>query len=65
LGVLQHMNGHGGSGSRLPVKIVYSNHVSANIRRLAAQFGAAYFFDKTLDTPKLRGLLEDLSVAQH
>ena len=63
LGVLQHMNGHGG-GSRRPVKIVYSNHVSANIRRLASQFGAAYFFDKTLDTPKLRGLLEDLSVAQ-
>jgi len=65
LGVLQHMNGHGGSGSRRPVKIVYSNHVSANIRRLASQFGAAYFFDKTLDTPKLRGLLEDLSGAQH
>ena len=45
-----------------PVKIVYSNHVGANIRRLAAQFGASYFFDKTLDTPKLRVLLEHLSV---
>jgi hypothetical protein len=59
------MNCHGGDGSRRPVKIVYSNHVSANIRRLASQFGAAYFFDKTLDTPKLRVLLEDLSGAQH
>jgi DNA-binding NarL/FixJ family response regulator len=45
-----------------PVKIVYSNHAGANIRRLAAQFGASHFFDKTLDTPKLRVLLEHLSV---
>lgn len=45
------------------LKIVYSNHVSATIRRLASQFGAAYIFDKTLDTPKLRMLLEDLSAA--
>ncbi len=45
-----------------PVKIVYSNHVGANVRRLAAQFGASYFFDKTMDTPKLRVLLEELSV---
>jgi DNA-binding NarL/FixJ family response regulator len=44
-----------------PLKIVYSNHVSDNIRRLATQFGASYFFDKTLDTPKLRVLLEHLS----
>jgi DNA-binding NarL/FixJ family response regulator len=43
------------------LKIVYSNHVSANIRKLASQFGATYFFDKTLDTPKLRMLLEGLS----
>jgi DNA-binding NarL/FixJ family response regulator len=42
-------------------KIVYSNHASANIRRLASQFGATHFFDKTLDTPKLRQLLEQLS----
>ena len=46
------------------VKIVYSNHVSANIRALAEHFGATHFFDKTLDTPKLRRLLESLS-AQH
>jgi DNA-binding NarL/FixJ family response regulator len=44
-----------------PVKIVYSNHVSANVRRLATQFGASHFFDKTLDTPLLRVLLERLS----
>ena len=43
------------------VKIVYSNHAGTNVRRLAAQFGASYFFDKTLDTPKLRPLLEELS----
>lgn len=45
------------------VKIVYSNHASASIRRLAEQLGAAYFFDKTLDTPKLRLLLENLSIS--
>ena len=43
------------------VKIIYSNHVGPNIRRLATKFGAAYFFDKSLDTPQLRTLLERLS----
>ncbi len=43
------------------VKIIYSNHVRPNIRRIAARLGAAYFFDKTLDTPRLRELLETLS----
>ena len=47
------------------VKIVYSNHVSSNIRSLAERFGASYFFDKTLDTPKLRPLLEELSATVH
>ena len=46
------------------VKIVYSNHVSANIRRLAGQLGAAFFFDKTLDTAQLRLLLEELCSAR-
>lgn len=45
------------------VTIIYSNHASESIRRLAAQLGASYFFDKTLDTPKLRPLLEKLSSA--
>ena len=45
------------------VKIVYSNYAGTNVRRLAAQFGASYFFDKTLDTPKLRPLLEKLTAA--
>jgi DNA-binding NarL/FixJ family response regulator len=49
--------------ARKMVKIVYSNHASASIRRLAEQLGAAYFFDKTLDTPKLRLLLENLSIS--
>jgi len=44
-----------------PVKIVYSNHVSANIRRLATQFGAGHFIDKTLEGHKLRPLLEHLA----
>lgn len=48
---------------RSSVKIVYSNHVSANIRRLAAQLGAAHFIDKTLEGHKLRPLLEQLSAA--
>ncbi len=43
------------------VKIIYSNHVGPNIRRLATKFGASYFFDKSLDTPQLRMLLETLS----
>lgn len=43
------------------VKIVYSNHSSANVRRLAVRLGASYFFDKTMDAPKLRPLLEELS----
>lgn len=54
IGVLRALSG---AGAR-PVKIVYSNHISANIRGLARKFGAAYFFDKTLDAPDLRRLLE-------
>src|SRR5258706_10781868 len=48
-----------------PVKIVYSNHAGTNVRRAAAQLGASFFFDKTLDTRKLRPLLEKLSAAVH
>jgi DNA-binding NarL/FixJ family response regulator len=48
-----------------PVKIVYSNHVSANIRGLAEKFGAAYFFDKTLDTAGLWRLLEGFAAARN
>jgi DNA-binding NarL/FixJ family response regulator len=47
-----------------PVKIIYSNHVGPNIRRLAAKFGASHFFDKSLDTPQLKSLLEGLSSAR-
>ena len=47
-----------------PIKIIYSNHVGPNIRRLAAKFGASYFFDKSLDTPQLRLLLEGLSAGR-
>ena len=43
------------------VKIVYSNHVGQNIRRVAEKLGATYFFDKTLDTPQLHVLLKQLS----
>lgn len=44
------------------VKIVYSNHVTPSTRRLATQFGAAYFFDKTLHSSQLFKLLQELSV---
>lgn len=46
------------------IKIIYSNHVGPNMRRLAAKFGAEYFFDKSLDTPQLRLLLEGLSAGR-
>jgi two-component system, OmpR family, response regulator len=46
------------------VKIVYSNHAGTSVRKAAAQLGASFFFDKTLDTPKLRPLLEKLSAAR-
>lgn len=46
-----------------PIKIVYSNHASATMRRMAVQLGTSYFLDKTLDTPKLRPLLEELTGA--
>lgn len=60
LGVLKALASDSRPG---PVKIVYSNHASANIRRVAVQLGASYFLDKTLDTPKLRPLLEELTAS--
>ncbi len=61
LSILQSLADEKPDPAGKPLKIVYSNHVSPNIRSLAAQFGATHFFDKTLDTPKLRVLLEHLS----
>jgi len=62
IGVLKQL---AASGSRPGlIKIIYSNHIGPNIRRLAAKFGAAYFFDKSLDTPQLRLLLEGLSAGR-
>jgi DNA-binding NarL/FixJ family response regulator len=62
IGVLKQL---AATGSRPGlVKIIYSNHIGPNIRRLAAKFGAAYFFDKSLDTPQLRLLLEGLSAGR-
>ena len=62
IGVLKQL---AASGSRPGLlKIIYSNHIGPNIRRLAAKFGAAYFFDKSLDTPQLRLLLEGLSAGR-
>lgn len=60
LGVLKALAAEARPG---PVKIVYSNHASSNIRRVAVQLGASYFFDKTMDTPKLRPLLEELAAS--
>lgn len=45
------------------LKIIYSNHVGQNIRRVAEKLGATHFFDKTLDTPQLHVLLKRLSGA--
>jgi len=62
IGVLKQL---AASGARPGlIKIIYSNHIGPNIRRLAAKFGAAYFFDKSLDTPQLRLLLEGLSAGR-
>ena len=61
LGVLKELAEHAPRPGL--VKIVYSNHAGTNVRRAAAQLGASFFFDKTLDTPKLRPLLEKLSSA--
>jgi len=61
LGVLKELAAHEPRPGL--VKIVYSNHAGTNVRNAAAQLGATYFFDKTLDTPKLRPLLEQLSAA--
>ena len=64
IGVLRALSGPGAAARSGPVKIVYSNHVSESIRGLAKKFGAAYFFDKTLDTPDLWRLLESFSAAR-
>lgn len=59
MGVLKQL---AASGARPGlVKIIYSNHVGPNIRRVATKLGAEHFFDKSLDTPQLRMLLEQLS----
>ena len=62
LGVLKDLADHAPSPGL--VKIVYSNHAGTNVRKAATQLGASFFFDKTLDTPKLRPLLEKLSAAK-
>lgn len=45
---------------RLPqnLKIIFSNNVSNAYRRVGEQYGVRYFFDKTSELSKLRGLLE-------
>lgn len=63
IGVLKQLAANGSQPEL--VKIIYSNHVGQNIRRLASKFGASYFFDKSLDTPQLRSLLENLSASRN
>lgn len=63
IGVLKQLAANGSQPEL--VKIIYSNHVGPNIRRLASKFGASYFFDKSLDTPQLRSLLENLSASRN
>ena len=64
IGVLKQLAAEGDGERPGPLKIIYSNHVRPSVRRVAARLGAAYFFDKTLDTPQLRVLLESLSAAR-
>jgi DNA-binding NarL/FixJ family response regulator len=42
------------------LKIIFSNNVSDAYRRLGAQYGVRFFFDKASDFPQLRSLLEQL-----
>ena len=44
-----------------PLTIVYSNHADPASRRVAAELGAAYFFDKMQDAEKLRLLLQEIA----
>lgn len=44
------------------LKLVLSNHVSGTYRRLCAQYGVRYFFDKTSEFPHLRSMIARLRV---
>jgi DNA-binding NarL/FixJ family response regulator len=39
------------------LKIIFSNNVSSAYRRIGAQYGVQYFFDKTTEMPRLHSLL--------
>ena len=42
------------------VKIIFSNNVSNAYRRIGAQYGIHYFFDKTTELPRLHALLAQI-----
>jgi DNA-binding NarL/FixJ family response regulator len=50
--------GTGGS-----VKIIFTNNASDTYRRASAQYGVAYFFDKSTDFLQLRSLMQNLAVS--
>lgn len=45
------------------LKIIFSNHVSGDYRRIGEQYGVRFFFDKATDFLQLRTLLEQLGAA--
>jgi response regulator of citrate/malate metabolism len=43
------------------LKIIFSNNISSMYRRIGAQFGVQFFFDKTSEFMQLRDLLQEIS----
>lgn len=45
------------------VKIVFTNNASDTYRRIGAQYGVGFFFDKSTDFLQLRSVVQELAVA--
>lgn len=46
------------------LKIIFSNNISSMYRRIGAQFGVQFFFDKTTEFMQLRDLLQNISAGR-
>jgi DNA-binding NarL/FixJ family response regulator len=46
------------------LKIIFSNNISSMYRRIGAQFGVQFFFDKTTQFMQLRDLLKEISAGR-
>lgn len=63
LGVLRHLQKLG--PDRMPAtRIILSNYVEGEYRKLAQRYGAQYFFDKAADFSRLLTLLAELAGEQ-